>query len=93
MSYPLAVSSLVVIGDGCPIRYHVSCSAETNFLCGGPADGLALRFQAGALREFLHLAAEALREIDARNAREAQRAQESWYDPSNVTDPETARAC
>lgn len=90
MIYSPAVSSLVVIGDGCPIRYHVHCNADTDFYCGGPTDRLALRFQAGALRDFLDLAVEALGEIDARIAREAKRAQDSWHD---LTNPQPARAC
>jgi hypothetical protein len=62
----------VMIEDGCPITYHVNCQAETNVLCGGPTERLALTFQADALREFIRLAKEALREIDARFARDAK---------------------
>jgi hypothetical protein len=73
----------VTIEDGCPMRYHVNCKAEADFVCGGPAERLALTLQADALREFVRLAREALREIDARFAREASVAQ---------IHPEAARA-
>jgi hypothetical protein len=66
-----AVNSAVSINDGCPISYHVNCRAEADFSCGSPNGVLELTFQADALREFLRLGAEALREVEERFAREA----------------------
>jgi hypothetical protein len=70
MINPLSVTSSVVIGDGCPMRCYVNCSAETEFHCGGPSGGVELTFQADALREFLRLGMAALQEMEARFARE-----------------------
>jgi hypothetical protein len=71
----LDVSSCVIVREGCPISHTVIGSAETEFLCGNHSDGFAFTFEAEALREFLRLGTEALREMDAQFAQEeAERA-------------------
>jgi len=66
MNSATTIRSRVAIGAGCPITYQVSCGAEADIRCGNSDGVLQLTFQADALREFLRVGAEALREMDAR---------------------------
>ena len=69
------VGTWVAIRDGCPISYFVNGSANADFYCGPEGDGFEFEFESEALREFVRLADEALRDMDAQFAsEEAERA-------------------
>jgi hypothetical protein len=70
MSANLKVSSWVGIRQGCPIRYRVNASDDVEFAVGGIRECFEFVFDAEALREFLRLGAEALQEMEARQAQE-----------------------
>lgn len=64
------VGSWVTIRDGCPISYHVTRSASTEFRCGPELDRFEFVIEREALREFVRVATDALRDVDARLASE-----------------------
>lgn len=65
MNGELTVTSWVRVDAGCPVRYDVIGSAETEFICGTPPGDFEFVMEADALREFLKAGNEALREMDA----------------------------
>lgn len=67
----VAVGSWVDIHDGCPIRFEV-CGSGVAFVTCGPetADNFQFMLESEALREFLRVGCEALREMDALHTRE-----------------------
>lgn len=64
MSDDVKVSSYVSIRDGCPIRFRVNDSDDVEFSLGGLRDPFEFVFQRAALRQFILLGSEALREMD-----------------------------
>ena len=68
----LTVSSWVAIREGCPISYEVSGSGGAYVTCGGPRDGFEFEIDSEALRDLVRLGDEALRDMDARFAREQE---------------------
>ncbi|HEV8558239.1 MAG TPA: hypothetical protein VGR06_17850 [Actinophytocola sp.] len=67
----LVVGSWVDIGDGRPIRFEVGGSGVVYVTCGrNSEESFQLSFDPEALREFLRLGSDALREMDAIHARE-----------------------
>jgi hypothetical protein len=64
----LKVSSYVTIRHGCPMRFRVNSIDDVEFSLGGLRDPFEFVFQLQALREFLALGAEALKEMDAMTA-------------------------
>ena len=67
----VTVSSWVEIGDGCTIRFEVGGSGLVCVTCGGSgSDGFEFAFGSEALREFLRLGADAMRQMDATYAQE-----------------------
>lgn len=74
MNDELTVTSWVRIDSGCPVRYDVIGSAETEFFCGTPPGDFEFVMEADALREFLKVGTKALDEMDALfNQEEAER--------------------
>ena len=73
----MTVSSWVAIQDGCPISYDVLGSGVAHVWCGSPTDGFELQIDSEALRELVRLGADALREMDARHAKEQPAAEPS----------------
>jgi hypothetical protein len=70
MQRDLTVSSWVGIRKGCPMRYRVNGSDGVEFAFGGVRDCFEFVFEAETLRQFLNLGGQALRELDARQAKE-----------------------
>jgi hypothetical protein len=67
----LMVSSWVMIGEDCPIRFDVGGSGSVTVLCGeDAADGFEFTLHSEALRRFLEKGSDALREMDEMCARE-----------------------
>lgn len=64
MHTSLKVSSYVIIRDRCPMRFRVSGN-DIEFSFGGRYDPFDFVFNAEALRNFLELGEEALREAFA----------------------------
>jgi hypothetical protein len=62
----LAVNSWVEIRDGCPIRFEVGGSGVAFVRCGrNPRESFQFTLDSEALREFVRLGADTLREMDA----------------------------
>ncbi|MBP2321445.1 hypothetical protein JOF56_001830 [Kibdelosporangium banguiense] len=56
----------ITVDDGCPLSYEVNGSGAMEFVCGSSAaDGIGMTIQSEALRKFVALGTEALREMDA----------------------------
>jgi hypothetical protein len=66
------VNSYVTIRDHCPMRYHVVDRDTVEFSLGGVRDPFEFVYDAAALRDFLHLATMALREMDERGQASAE---------------------
>lgn len=66
----LTVGSWVGIRDTCPMRHRVHDGEDVEFTFGTGPKAFEFLFDRGALREFMGLATEALREMDALDARE-----------------------
>jgi hypothetical protein len=60
----LTVSSWVMIGEDCPLRFEIGGSGSVTVLCGDGADGFEFTLHSEALRRFLESGADALREMD-----------------------------
>ncbi|MGH3565225.1 MAG: hypothetical protein ACRDRH_04175 [Pseudonocardia sp.] len=65
----LSVISSVAIRDACPMHHRVRDCDDAEFVFGRGATTFEFMFDEGALREFMSLASEALREMDAHRAR------------------------
>ncbi|GAB1508216.1 hypothetical protein JCM33774_02570 [Actinophytocola sp. KF-1] len=66
------MNSYVTIRGHCPMRYHVVDANIVEFSFGGIRDPFEFVFDATALRDFLHLATMALREMDERGQASAE---------------------
>ena len=66
----LSVISSVAIRDTCPMHHRVRDGDDAEFVFGRGAKTFEFMFDKGTLREFMSLATEALREMDALHARE-----------------------
>jgi hypothetical protein len=64
----LKVSSYVIIRDHCPMRFRVTGTDDIEFSLGGRYDPFEFVFNADALRSFLQLGSDALREMAALTA-------------------------
>jgi hypothetical protein len=64
MHTSLKVSSYVVIRERCPMRFRLSGN-DIEFSFGGRYDPFDFVFNADALRQFLSVSSEALRELAA----------------------------
>lgn len=62
------ISSYVIIRDRCPMRFRVTGMDDVEFSLGGRYDPFEFVFNAEALREFLQLGTDALREMAAQAA-------------------------
>jgi hypothetical protein len=67
---PMTMSTYVAIHRGCPLTFTVLGSGQAEVTCGEPRDGCQLLFDAESLRRFVSGGAAALRDMDARFARE-----------------------
>jgi hypothetical protein len=70
MNGQLTVSSWVDIQDGCPINFAVGGSGVVFVTCGDGAEGFEFHLSSEALRDFVRLGGEALREMDTIHAGE-----------------------
>lgn len=68
MHTSLKVSSYVIIRDHCPMRFRVTGTDDIEFSLGGRYDPFEFVFNADALRSFLQLGSDALREMAALTA-------------------------
>jgi len=66
----LKVSSYVIVRDRCPMRFRVTGGDDVEFSFGGTRDPFEFVFDAEALRGFLRVGTDALREMDAQAATE-----------------------
>jgi hypothetical protein len=64
------VTSWASARAGCPMQHRVDGSDEVEFTFGQGSGSFDFIFDAGALRTFIGLAAEALAEMDARHVQE-----------------------
>jgi len=64
MNDTVIVDICVSIRTGCPIMYLVTADKQVEFTFGGLQSGCHYTFDAGALRSFIGVAAEALAELD-----------------------------
>jgi hypothetical protein len=61
----LVVSSYVIVKEGCPVRFVVDGPDQVQVTCGVlPTDAFEFVMQREALRTFVSLGAEALREME-----------------------------
>jgi len=60
----MTVDLCVSVRTGCPIMYLVTADKQVEFSFGGLQAGCHYAFDAGALRAFIGVAAEALAEMD-----------------------------
>lgn len=61
----LIVSSYVVVREGCPVAFSVDSPDQVQVTCGrAPSDAFEFILQREALRAFVELGVEALREMD-----------------------------
>jgi hypothetical protein len=61
----LVVSSYVIVKEGCPVRFAVDGPDQVQVTCGVlPTDAFEFVMQREALRTFIALGTEALREMD-----------------------------
>lgn len=61
----LVVSSYVIVKEGCPVVFAVDGPDQVEIRCGVvPSDAFEFVMQREALRSFVMLGAEALREMD-----------------------------
>jgi hypothetical protein len=68
---PIAVSTYVILREGCALAFAVLGSGQAEVTCGEPRDGCQLLFDAESLRRFVRSGAAALRDMDARFASES----------------------
>lgn len=66
----LRVGSWVMVGEGCPMYRMVNSGDEVEFTFGSGAAVFNFLFSATALRKFVFLGLEALREMEQIRARE-----------------------
>jgi len=73
------VSSYVIVRNQCPMRFRVTGDDDVEFSFGGTRDPFEFVFDAKALREFLRLGTDALREMEglAATCQEDERGQAS----------------
>jgi hypothetical protein len=64
MPEAVIVDMCVSIRNDCPIMYLVTADKQVEFTFGGLQSGCHYAFDAGALRSFIGVAAEALAELD-----------------------------
>jgi hypothetical protein len=64
MRETMTVDMCVSIRTGCPIMYLVTADKQVEFSFGGLQSGCHYAFDAGALRTFIGVAAEALAELN-----------------------------
>ncbi len=79
---PVSVSTYVILRKDCPVDFTVLGSDQVEVTCGARQDGCEFLFDAESLRRFVTSGAAALRDMDARFARE--RAEASDTEPSVV---------
>jgi hypothetical protein len=65
MNTDLKVSSYVIIGDDCPMRFRVNDYDDVEFGFGSERDPFEFVFHRESLRKFIILGSEALCEMDA----------------------------
>jgi hypothetical protein len=64
MTGDVKISSYVCVPDGCSMRFRVNGADGVEFSFGGRRDPFEFLFDAEALRAFLRLGADAMRELD-----------------------------
>jgi hypothetical protein len=70
MFEPLKVVSWASANEQCPMKVIANGSDEVTFIFGSGRNEFEFAFDAGALRNLVKLGAEALREMEARQAQE-----------------------
>jgi hypothetical protein len=72
MSNSLVVGSWVEIREGCPIRFEIGGSGVAFVHCGTQPDSFQFTLESEALRKFVGLGTDALREMDELYEREEE---------------------